>query len=222
MLPDRYSAFAADSLIWPKALQPTAEAFLAGASARAGISNDPTDDLLEGVPRPRLGTIVRPRHARRDPPDLPLEPERLERSEPHDDGGPNERPLTPRSSSDARLPAARSSCGTGVELYETPAYFPELLTEAPCVLVGGRGTGKTAVLAAYSYHGQQKLHGDRPIRDMALLRRVPTNQHRSCRGVRRARARGRGLAACVYSLRQPNAVREHPLRSSTGTRRAPA
>ena len=47
--------------------------------------------------------------------------------------------------------------------YETPTYFPELLTEAPCVLVGGRGTGKTTVLKGLSYHGQQKLHGDRPI-----------------------------------------------------------
>jgi hypothetical protein len=32
------------------------------------------------------------------------------------------------------------------ELFTEPAYFPELKTSRPCVLIGGRGTGKTTVL----------------------------------------------------------------------------
>src|SRR6266496_3913877 len=47
------------------------------------------------------------------------------------------------------------------ELFTEPSYFPELLTERPCVLMGGRGTGKTTVLRALSYDGQYKLRGER-------------------------------------------------------------
>ena len=47
--------------------------------------------------------------------------------------------------------------------YQEPEYFPELLTERPCVLVGGRGTGKTTVLRGLSYQGQRHLRGDEPV-----------------------------------------------------------
>jgi hypothetical protein len=40
------------------------------------------------------------------------------------------------------------------ELFKEPKYFPELLTLRPCVLMGGRGTGKTSVLRSLSYEGQ--------------------------------------------------------------------
>lgn len=40
-----------------------------------------------------------------------------------------------------------------------PRYFPELMTHYPCVLIGGRGTGKTTVLRGLSYRGQFALHG---------------------------------------------------------------
>lgn len=40
------------------------------------------------------------------------------------------------------------------ELFTEPAYFPELKTSRPCMLVGGRGTGKTTVLRCLSYEGQ--------------------------------------------------------------------
>lgn len=42
-------------------------------------------------------------------------------------------------------------------LYTKPAYFPELLTPIPCMLQGGRGTGKTTVLKCLSYEGQYRL-----------------------------------------------------------------
>ncbi len=40
------------------------------------------------------------------------------------------------------------------DLFTEPLYFPELTTRQSCVLVGGRGTGKTTVLRSLSYEGQ--------------------------------------------------------------------
>lgn len=44
-------------------------------------------------------------------------------------------------------------------LFSRPSYFPELETDRPCVLVGGRGTGKTTVLRCLSYEGRLALDG---------------------------------------------------------------
>lgn len=43
------------------------------------------------------------------------------------------------------------------DLFTEPSYFPELETSRPCVLQGGRGTGKTTVLRCLSYEGQKML-----------------------------------------------------------------
>ena len=43
------------------------------------------------------------------------------------------------------------------ELFARPSYFPYLSTNQSCVLLGGRGTGKTTVLKGLSYEGQQRL-----------------------------------------------------------------
>lgn len=45
------------------------------------------------------------------------------------------------------------------DLYTEPSYFPELTTSRPCMLLGGRGTGKTTVLRSMSYEGQFVLQG---------------------------------------------------------------
>jgi hypothetical protein len=49
------------------------------------------------------------------------------------------------------------------DFYQTPTYFPELVTATPCVLEGGRGTGKTTVLRGLSYHGQAHLRGGQRV-----------------------------------------------------------
>ena len=43
------------------------------------------------------------------------------------------------------------------ELFAAPHYFPQMTTSRPCVLVGGRGTGKTTVLRGLSYRGRFEL-----------------------------------------------------------------
>lgn len=48
------------------------------------------------------------------------------------------------------------------ELFSAPKYFPELMTNRPCVLLGGRGTGKTTVLRCLSYEGQFALKQSDP------------------------------------------------------------
>jgi hypothetical protein len=40
------------------------------------------------------------------------------------------------------------------KLYTQPSYFPEITGVESCVLIGGRGTGKTTVLKELSYSGQ--------------------------------------------------------------------
>jgi hypothetical protein len=44
------------------------------------------------------------------------------------------------------------------DLFTKPTYFSELLTTRPCLLVGGRGTGKTTVLRGMSFEGQAHLN----------------------------------------------------------------
>ena len=48
------------------------------------------------------------------------------------------------------------------ELFSAPSYFPQMTTSRPCILVGGRGTGKTTVLRGLSYQGQFELEKRNP------------------------------------------------------------
>jgi hypothetical protein len=48
------------------------------------------------------------------------------------------------------------------ELFTRPSYFPELTTSRSCILIGGRGTGKTTVLRGLSYQGQYALSCSTP------------------------------------------------------------
>src|SRR5689334_1287297 len=55
------------------------------------------------------------------------------------------------------------------DLFTRPTYFPQLQTVRPCLLVGGRGTGKTTVLKCLSYEGQAHLKAKTPIEDWAYV-----------------------------------------------------
>lgn len=72
------------------------------------------------------------------------------------------------------------------DLFTEPTYFPELETARPCMLVGGRGTGKTTVLRCLSYEGQHILHTDRKSIDefpyYGFYYRVNTNRVTAFRG----------------------------------------
>jgi hypothetical protein len=48
------------------------------------------------------------------------------------------------------------------EFYRQPKYFPALVTNRPCVLIGGRGTGKTTALKGLSWEGQLALNSPDP------------------------------------------------------------
>lgn len=55
------------------------------------------------------------------------------------------------------------------ELFTHPTYFPQLLNRRPCMLVGGRGTGKTTVLKSLSYEGQARLHKNHAVADWSFV-----------------------------------------------------
>jgi hypothetical protein len=67
------------------------------------------------------------------------------------------------------------------DLFTEPRYFPELTTKQSCVLVGGRGTGKTTALRGLSYVGQSAIArkmgriDSRPTDFIGLYHRVNTN-----------------------------------------------
>ena len=65
------------------------------------------------------------------------------------------------------------------DLFAKPAYFPELEQRRPCVLIGGRGTGKTMVLRGLSYEGHYALSRSTSPMDwlyFGLYYRVNTNR----------------------------------------------
>lgn len=73
------------------------------------------------------------------------------------------------------------------ELFAKPTYYPELETPRPCILVGGRGTGKTTVLRCLSYDGKFKLEGEDPDKVHAwpyygFYHRINTNRVTAFRG----------------------------------------
>lgn len=70
------------------------------------------------------------------------------------------------------------------EMFTQPAYWPVLLTVQPCMLVGGRGTGKTTVLRSLSFQGQSRLNGSDPAKwpFVGVYWRVDTNVVTAFRG----------------------------------------
>lgn len=91
------------------------------------------------------------------------------------------------------------------DLFTEPAYFPELTTARPCMLVGGRGTGKTTVLRCMSYEGQYALRG-RAAKDIGqwlyygLYYRVNTNRVTAFKGPEVSADRWMRLFAHYFNL----------------------
>jgi Cdc6-like AAA superfamily ATPase len=74
------------------------------------------------------------------------------------------------------------------ELFEAPHYFSALQDNRPCILEGGRGTGKTTILRGLSYEGQYELQNkniskfDAEIDFVGIYHRVNTNHVRAFKG----------------------------------------
>lgn len=94
------------------------------------------------------------------------------------------------------------------ELFTEPSYFPELLTHEPCVLIGGRGTGKTTVLRGLSYQGRRALssQGSESRGDVAAWKsysfyyRVDTNRVTAFQGTEVPDERWHRLFAHYFNL----------------------
>lgn len=86
-----------------------------------------------------------------------------------------------------------------------PRYFPELATHYPCVLIGGRGTGKTTVLRGLSYQGQFALLGKDPAKvpswsNYGIYHRIDTNRVSAFRGREASSPQWQKLFAHYFNL----------------------
>ncbi len=91
------------------------------------------------------------------------------------------------------------------EFYTEPSYFPSLKTPRPCILIGGRGTGKTTVLKSMSYEGQFAVTGKNPnkIPDFdfyGLYYRVDTNRVTAFKGEELSQERWNKVFAHYFNL----------------------
>lgn len=91
------------------------------------------------------------------------------------------------------------------DLFTVPAYFPELKTPFPCVLEGGRGTGKTTVLKGLSYKGQFALSERDPEaianwEFIGLYYRVDTNRVTAFKGPELTEAKWIRLFAHYFNV----------------------
>ena len=75
------------------------------------------------------------------------------------------------------------------EYFSEPRYFASLKTNRPCILIGGRGTGKTTVLKGLSYEGQYALSSAKNasleikgLKFYGIYYRVNTNRVTTFRG----------------------------------------
>lgn len=74
------------------------------------------------------------------------------------------------------------------DLFSEPAYWDRLSDTRPCLIVGGRGTGKTTTLRQLAYEGQYRLHGSEVGNwsALGLYWRIETNVTAAFQGSRLA------------------------------------
>ena len=74
------------------------------------------------------------------------------------------------------------------KFFATPSYFNDLKNVRPCVIQGGRGSGKTTVLRGLSYEGQFALNGndiaqfDKEVQFIGIYFKADTNRVRAFQG----------------------------------------
>lgn len=92
------------------------------------------------------------------------------------------------------------------QLFAKPCYFSGLEDSRPCVLQGGRGSGKTTALRGLSYQGQYAFHQsdislfDRDVSYIGLYHRVDTNHVRAFVGGGVPEARWGKIFAHYFNL----------------------
>lgn len=76
------------------------------------------------------------------------------------------------------------------DLFSEPAYWDRLSDTKPCLIVGGRGTGKTTTLRQLAYEGQYRLHGSdiASWSALGLYWRIETNLTATFQGTRLSEA----------------------------------
>jgi hypothetical protein len=90
-----------------------------------------------------------------------------------------------------------------MRLFAEPTYFDELQTSKPCVLIGGRGTGKTTVLRGLGYElALQRLESRDPrnLPFIGLYHRVNTNKTSAFKGPELQEAQWERLFAHYINL----------------------
>ncbi len=95
--------------------------------------------------------------------------------------------------------------GNLFDLFTRPKYLARLSDDVPCVLVGGRGTGKTTVLRGLSYSGQFELSDKSPNTVKAwnhfgIYLRINTNRVTAFSGPEVAQARWQKLFSHYINL----------------------
>ncbi len=88
------------------------------------------------------------------------------------------------------------------DLYTSPVYFPELTTGRSCMLIGGRGTGKTTALRALSWEGQRRLQSEQPASwsFFGVYYRVDTNRVTAFKGPELSTDRWNALFGHYFNL----------------------
>lgn len=91
------------------------------------------------------------------------------------------------------------------QFFAAPSYFNDLKNARPCIIQGGRGSGKTTVLRGLSYQGQYELNGNDikrfdEIPYIGIYFRANTNHVRAFQGKGIKDERWRDIYAHYYNL----------------------